>query len=119
MIVQTDLAFSSSMTHHMLPPAAHALTRAEWRANLSLASIFGLRMLGLFMVVPVFAHEAAQYPGGDNAGLIGLTLGIYGLTQAALQFVYGQASDGFGRKPVILAGLLVFAACSTVVALAR
>lgn len=90
MIVQTDLAFSSSMTHHMLPPAAHALTRAEWRANLSLASIFGLRMLG-----------------------------ICGLTQAALKFVYGQASDGFGRKPVILAGLLVFAACSTVVALAR
>ncbi|WP_251140480.1 MFS transporter [Rhodoferax sp. U11-2br] len=100
------------------PTASSALTRAEWRANLSLASIFGLRMLGLFMVVPVFAHEAAQYPGGDNTGLIGLTLGIYGLTQAALQFVYGLASDRFGRKPVIIAGLLVFAAGSTVAALA-
>ncbi|WP_180125233.1 MFS transporter [Rhodoferax sp. BLA1] len=100
------------------PTASSALTRAEWRANLSLASIFGLRMLGLFMVVPVFAREAAQYPGGDNTSLIGLTLGIYGLTQAALQFVYGLASDRFGRKPVIIVGLLVFAAGSTVAALA-
>ena len=98
--------------------ASSALTRDEWRANFSLASIFGLRMLGLFMVVPVFAREAAQYPGGDNTGLVGLTLGIYGLTQAALQFVYGLASDRFGRKPVIIAGLLVFAAGSTVAALA-
>ena len=95
-----------------------ALTRHEWRANFSLASIFGLRMLGLFMVVPVFAREAAQYPGGDNTSLIGVALGIYGLTQAALQFVYGLASDRFGRKPVIIAGLLVFAAGSTVAALA-
>lgn len=94
------------------------MTRGELRANFSLASIFGLRMLGLFMVVPVFAHEAAQYPGGDNSSLIGLTLGIYGLTQAALQFVYGLASDRFGRKPVIIAGLLVFAAGSLVAVLA-
>ena len=106
------------MSTNLSPPAASTLTRSEWRANFSLASIFGLRMLGLFMVVPVFAHEAAQYPGGDNTGLIGLTLGIYGLTQAALQFVYGLASDRFGRKPVIIAGLLVFAAGSTVAALA-
>lgn len=84
------------------------MTRGELRAILSLAFIFGVRMLGLFMVVPVFAREAAQYPGGDNTSLIGLALGIYGLTQAALQFVYGLASDRFACKPVIVAGLLVF-----------
>jgi len=98
--------------------ASAIMTRLELRANFSLASIFGLRMLGLFMVVPVFAQEAARYPGGDNASLVGLTLGIYGLTQAALQFVYGLASDRFGRKPVIVAGLLVFAAGSMVAAVA-
>jgi len=98
--------------------ASATMTRLELRANFSLASIFGLRMLGLFMVVPVFAQEAARYPGGDNASLVGLTLGIYGLTQAALQFVYGLASDRFGRKPVIVAGLLVFATGSMVAAVA-
>ena len=94
------------------------MTRLELRANFSLASIFGLRMLGLFMIVPVFAQEAAHYPGGDNTRLIGLAMGIYGLTQAALQFVYGLASDRFGRKPVIVAGLLVFATGSLVAAVA-
>ena len=94
------------------------MTRAELRANVSLASIFGLRMLGLFMIVPVFAQEAVHYPGGDNTSLIGLALGIYGLTQAALQFVYGLASDRWGRKPVIVAGLLVFATGSLVAAVA-
>lgn len=94
------------------------MTRLELRANVSLASIFGLRMLGLFMIVPVFAQEAAHYPGGDNTRLIGLAMGIYGLTQAALQFVYGLASDRFGRKPVIVAGLLVFATGSLVAAVA-
>ena len=100
------------------PAASVRMTRTELRANFSLASIFGLRMLGLFMIVPVFAQEAVHYPGGDNASLIGLALGIYGLTQAALQFVYGLASDRWGRKPVIVAGLLVFASGSALAAVA-
>jgi len=66
-------------------------------------------MLGLFLVLPVFALEARKYPGGDDPALIGLAMGIYGLTQGILQIPFGIASDKFGRKPVIILGLLVFA----------
>lgn len=93
-----------------------AMTALEWRASSSLASIFALRMLGLFLILPVFAIEAARYPGGDDAAMVGLTMGIYGLTQAMLQFLYGLASDRVGRKPVIIFGLLVFAAGSLLAA---
>ena len=98
--------------------SATAMTALELRASLSLASIFALRMLGLFLILPVFAIEAARYPGGDDAAMVGLTMGIYGLTQAMLQFLYGLASDRVGRKPVIVFGLLVFALGSLVAALA-
>lgn len=90
----------------------------ELRASVSLASIFALRMLGLFLILPVFAIEAAHYPGGTDAAMVGLTMGLYGLTQAMLQFLYGLASDRLGRKPVIIFGLLLFAAGSVVAALA-
>ncbi len=92
------------------------MTRTERRASLSLASIFALRMLGLFLVLPVFALEAARYPGGDDPARIGLAMGIYGLTQALLQIPLGVASDRWGRKRVILAGLAVFALGSAVAA---
>ncbi|HEX5698355.1 MAG TPA: MFS transporter [Rhodoferax sp.] len=92
------------------------MTALERRASFSLASIFALRMLGLFLILPVFAIEAARYPGGDDAAMVGLTMGIYGLTQAMLQFLYGLASDRVGRKPVIVFGLLVFAAGSLLAA---
>ena len=89
-----------------------AMTPVERRASLSLASIFALRMLGLFLVLPVFALEARQYPGGDDPALLGLAMGIYGLTQGLLQLPFGMASDRFGRKRVIVIGLLIFAAGS-------
>ncbi len=98
--------------------AASKMTPLELRASLSLASIFALRMLGLFLILPVFVIEASKYPGGDDAAMVGLTMGLYGLTQALLQFLYGLASDRLGRKPVIVFGLLLFAAGSMVAALA-
>jgi len=85
------------------------MTATERRASASLASIFALRMLGLFLVLPVFALEAARYPGGDDPARIGLAMGIYGLTQGLLQIPFGIASDWWGRKRVIIAGLLLFA----------
>jgi MFS family permease len=94
------------------------MTPLELRASWSLASIFAMRMLGLFLVLPVFALEAAKYPGGDDPTLIGLAMGIYGLTQGVLQLPYGMASDRLGRKRMIVAGLLVFAAGSFLAALA-
>lgn len=90
------------------------MTRTELRASGSLASIFALRMLGLFLVLPVFALEARKYPGGDDPALIGLAMGIYGLTQGILQIPFGMASDRLGRKRVIIFGLLVFALGSLV-----
>ena len=94
------------------------MTPDERRASLSLAGIFALRMLGLFLVLPVFALEAARYPGGDDPALVGLAMGIYGLTQAVMQVPLGLASDRVGRKKVIVVGLLVFALGSAVAALA-
>ena len=99
-------------------PLASRMTPLELRASFSLASIFALRMLGLFLILPVFVIEAARYPGGDDTAMVGLTMGLYGLTQAMLQFLYGLASDRLGRKPVIVFGLLVFATGSVVAALA-
>ena len=92
------------------------MTATERRASASLASIFALRMLGLFLVLPVFALEAARYPGGDDPARVGLAMGIYGLTQGILQIPFGIASDWWGRKPVMIAGLLMFAAGSFVAA---
>ena len=94
------------------------MTALEIRASASLASIFALRLLGLFLILPVFAVYALSLPGGTDATLVGLALGIYGLTQGLLQIPYGAASDRWGRKPVIAAGLVIFAAGSFVAAFA-
>lgn len=99
-------------------PAADAsrMTPAERRASGSLAAIYALRMLGLFLVLPVFVAEAQSYPGGNDPWLVGLAMGAYGLTQAMLQVPLGIASDRLGRKPVILAGLALFVLGSLVAA---
>ena len=94
------------------------MSAAEIRASVALASIFALRMLGLFLILPVFAVHARGMPGGNDAVLVGIALGIYGLTQALLQIPMGAASDRFGRKQVIVAGLAVFALGSFVAAAA-
>jgi MFS family permease len=94
------------------------MTRDERRAGVALAAIFGLRMLGLFLILPVFAVFAHGFPGGDDALMVGIALGAYGATQALFQIPYGMASDRWGRKPVIVAGLLIFAAGSFLAAAA-
>lgn len=94
------------------------MTGLEIRASVSLASIFALRLLGLFLILPVFAVYAQSIPGGTDATLVGFALGIYGLTQGLLQIPYGAASDHWGRKPVIAAGLVVFAVGSFIAAAA-
>ncbi len=103
----------------MLSPVPDAMTRDEKRAGAALASIFALRMLGLFLILPVFALHAVNIPGGDNLTLVGLALGAYGFTQAILQIPFGMASDHFGRKPVIIFGLVLFALGSVIAALAN
>ncbi len=84
------------------------MTTTERRAIISLSSIMSLRMIGLFMVLPVFSIYAAELSGATPTR-IGLALGIYGLSQALFQIPFGVLSDRFGRKPIIFIGLILFA----------
>jgi len=93
------------------------MTPIERRAATALASIYALRMLGLFMILPVFALYAERLDGVTPL-TVGLAISAYGLTQALLQIPFGLVSDRIGRKPVIVFGLLLFAAGSVVAALA-
>jgi MFS family permease len=88
------------------------MSRDEVRAGASLAAVFGLRMLGLFFILPVFAVHAPSLRGGGDVALVGVALGIYGLAQGILQIPFGLASDRWGRKPVLYVGLAIFAAGS-------
>ena len=92
------------------------MTAIERRSSFGLASIYGLRMLGLFIILPVFAIYAQHLPGGDSHLLIGIALGAYGLTQALLQIPSGWLSDRYGRKPVIYFALMLFAIGSFIAA---
>lgn len=92
------------------------MTREELRASLSLAAIYMLRMLGMFLILPVFAVLSRDLPGATPM-LIGLAISAYGLTQAIFQIPFGLWSDRYGRKPVITVGLLIFVIGSAVAAL--
>lgn len=92
------------------------MSGAEVRASASLASIFALRMLGLFLILPVFAVHAKGLSGGESAAMVGLAMGIYGLAQSFGQIPFGIASDKYGRKRVIVVGLVLFALGSFVAA---
>ncbi len=93
------------------------MTPTEKRSVMAIAGIYGLRMLGLFLILPVFALYAEGLAHATPL-LVGMALGAYGLTMAMLQIPFGWASDRLGRKPVIAAGLLIFAAGSVVAAVA-
>jgi MFS family permease len=82
----------------------------EWRATGTLSLIQALRMLGMFMILPVFALYASHLPTPAAPWQIGLAIGLYGIVQAILQIPFGILSDRIGRKPVIVFGLLMFAA---------
>ncbi len=91
------------------PATTTGMTRAERRAAAALGAVFFLRMLGLFMVLPVLPLHAGSIPGATPL-LAGLALGGYGISQGFLQIPFGILSDRYGRKRVITAGLLVYAA---------
>ena len=92
------------------------MTASEKRATWSLASIYALRMLGLFLIMPVLSLFAEQLEGSTPA-LIGLSIGIYGISQSILQIPFGLMSDRFGRKKIIISGLIIFLIGSVVAAL--
>ncbi|MEZ5510244.1 MAG: MFS transporter [Gammaproteobacteria bacterium] len=94
------------------------MNATERRATLSLAGLFAMRMLGLFMILPVFAIYGQSLVGATPA-LLGLAIGAYGLTQALLQVPFGFLSDRIGRKPVIYLGLILFGIGSVVAALSH
>jgi MFS family permease len=80
----------------------------ERRSTFALSSIFALRMLGLFMIIPVFSVAGQTYEYATPA-LLGLAVGIYGLTQAILQIPFSLIADRYSRKPLVVFGLLLFA----------
>ncbi len=83
------------------------MTQLERRAIINISSIMGLRMIGLFMVLPIFTLYATTLRG-STPFLVGIAMGVYGLTQALFQIPFGSLSDKLGRKPIIFIGLLIF-----------
>jgi MFS family permease len=96
---------------------AQKMSPGERRATVGLAGVYGFRMLGLFLILPVFALHAEELAGATPL-LTGLAVGIYGLTQAMLQIPFGLLSDRIGRKPVIFGGLVLFGVGSLIAAVA-
>lgn len=84
------------------------MSSLEIKSSIFLASIYALRMFGVFLILPIFAIYAKGLPNIPSLFQIGLALGIYGLTQAIFQIPFGMSSDYFGRKKVIYFGLFLF-----------
>jgi len=106
------------MSHSMPPAFAETMTPKEKKATFAIAGIFSTRMLGLFMIFPVFALFAEQEFANITPLQIGMAIGIYGLTQAFFQIPFGMFSDKFGRKPLIILGMVIFMIGSMVCAVA-
>nr|VFK13237.1 MAG: Predicted arabinose efflux permease, MFS family [Candidatus Kentron sp. LPFa]VFK24471.1 MAG: Predicted arabinose efflux permease, MFS family [Candidatus Kentron sp. LPFa] len=104
-------------TNHSDADSNTGMTSLERRAIAALTAVFSVRMFGLFMILPVFTLYAEDRYAGYTATLAGLAIGIYGLTQALLQIPFGMLSDRIGRKPVIIAGLIIFMFGSVIAAL--
>src|SRR5690606_25832107 len=100
-------------------PLRLKLTPSERRASIMLALLFASRMLGLFLLTPVFAVAAQAIPGGKDATRVGLALGAYGLTQAVVQIPQGRAYERYGRPAVTVAGMVLFVVGGIVCALAE
>ena len=96
-----------------------SMSSTEKRATISIAAIFSTRMLGLFMIFPVFVLFAQEEFANVTGTQIGIAMGIYGLTQALLQIPYGVLSDKYGRKPLIIGGMIVFMFGSIICAMAE
>lgn len=109
---------SRPASHDAIRPPRLRLSAQERKASAMLALLFAVRMLGLFLLTPVFAVAALSVPGGNDAAKVGLALGAYGLTQALLQIPLGMASDRFGRRVVVVAGMVLFVVGGIVCALA-
>jgi predicted MFS family arabinose efflux permease len=113
----TEIA-SEKMTN-LESSSSEKMTTSEMRATTSLAAIYGLRMFGMFSILPIFAiYASTHFQPAPSSLMIGLALGAYGLTQALFQLPFGMASDKYGRKPIIYLGLAIFAVGSMVAALA-
>ena len=95
--------------------SSSSLNNLEKRSIAALASVYGLRMFGLFLILPVLSIYAEQLDGATPM-LMGIALGVYGITQAIFQIPFGILSDKFGRKPVIITGLGIFIVGSLVAA---
>ena len=101
-----------------MPDSAPKMTALERRALAVLASLYGVRMLGLFMILPVLPLYMGSIPGATPVA-VGLAIGSYGLSQALLQYPFGWLSDRYGRRPLLLVGLSLFVAGSVLAALSQ
>lgn len=102
------MSLSDSGKNPTKKPQRVQFTAQERKSSMLLALLFSTRMLGLFLLTPIFAVAAQSISGGNNAIKVGIALGAYGLTQAIMQIPLGMASDKFGRRPVIIGGMVLF-----------
>ncbi len=106
------------MDKNLEKSADNQLSKDEWRISGILSGVYALRMLGLFLVLPVLSLYAAQLAGSQKSLWIGWAMGAYGLTQACLQLPFGMVSDKWGRKKTIYIGMTMFIVGSFIAAAA-